>query len=202
MTTSECHQRIKLLREAYERMAKELDQMADANLAFFHQEFKSVRDRLKEADKNPVKVVRRKRAAKGPSPLPASINMSQSSASHGKATPGEQGSRETMVLQNLYIRRQSKLDEVGNRISSEAPNPGATRGSHLTSISKAGASRESVRTSPTPSPYKISSPVEQMEDEEEIASYSQAKPTSRGPSPRLEEVASLDTSSKSDGMCD
>jgi len=123
MTTSECHQRIKLLREAYERMAAELNQMADANLSFFHQEFKSVRDRLKETDKDQVTIKRRKRAAKGPSPLPVSLPLSQSSASHGKATPQTRESRETMVLQNLYIRRQSKLDEVVKQESSEAANP-------------------------------------------------------------------------------
>ena len=47
MSTHECHHRVKLLREGYERMARELNQMADDNLAFFHQEFKSVKERIK-----------------------------------------------------------------------------------------------------------------------------------------------------------
>ena len=121
--------------------------MADANLSFFHQEFACVRDRLKEADKGPRAVQRRKRGEIGPSPLPTSLPASQSSASHGKGLSNAKDSRETMVLQNLYIRRQSKLDEVKKQDSSKATNPGATRGSHLTSLAKVGASRESVRTS-------------------------------------------------------
>ena len=68
-------------------------------------------------------------------------------------------------------------------------------------MSKVGASRESVRTSPAPSPYKITSAVGPIEDEEDVA-YSQAKPASGAPSLRLEEAASMDLSSKSDGMGD
>ena len=86
MTTGECHQRIKLLRGAYERMAAELNQMADANASYFHQEFKSVRERLKEADRNQLKQQKRKRVAQRPSPLPASLSGSQSSVSQRKGT--------------------------------------------------------------------------------------------------------------------
>ena len=107
-----------------------------------------------------------------------------------------------MVLQNLYIRRQSKLDEAVKHESPENPNPGAVRGSQLTSVAKVRTSQESVRTSPTPSPYRITGSVERIEDEEDALSHSQAKPGSTITHSRLEDANSMDLSSRSDGMGD